>query len=230
MTKRPMTTRVTRWAVWGVVVTLGLGGGMPVRASAPPTLPGAVAVSEDDVRLAKAGLGWFLLANVDRPTRVSDPCPTLAVEAAGWYLAQTDLTMSQRPFGAAVVWETEVGAGLVSVRCGIDLSESPEPAESIAWSLDVTMLDGQATFAQYAVFLAGRDVLIDQLPDIRGQIASTCTNGGTQCTAALEVDDLLLILRLKGLPDETGERITRDIVVATLREVAANLGAVPPPQ
>lgn len=199
--------------------------------SSPPSSPSSEppgVVSEDEVRAAKAGLGWFLLDHIDRPTRVDDPCPTLPVESVGWYLSQAGLASSERPYGVAVVWETDVGAGLVAVRCGVDISESAQPEGSVAWSLDVSMLDGQATFAQYAVDVGGREVSITPLPDIRGQLASTCSNGGTRCTATLEVDGLLLTLRLRGLPSESGEQSARDLVTATVREVVANLGAIPP--
>lgn len=220
--------------------TLSLAAGLAdsAAASTPPTTqpgpssePAAVApAGEDDVRAAKAGLAWFLLDHVDRPTRVDDPCPTLPVESVGWYLAQAGMAASQRPYGAAVVWETDVGAGLVALRCGMDLSQSPDPEGSVSWSLDVAMLDGQATYAQYAVFLGGRDVTITQLPDRRAQLASTCTNRATRCAAAYGVDGLLLTLRLRGLPgDDTGETVTRNLVQQIAREVVANLGAVPPP-
>lgn len=244
---RPSARRVgwARRTLALVAALLGAGfAATPtVLASAPPatSVPSTeassgdagdgVLVSEDDVRAAKAGLGWFLLDNVDRPTNVSDPCPTLSVESVAWYLGQAgELAVSQRPYGPAVVWESEVGGGLVAARCGMDMDQSPEPDGAVGWSLDVSMLDGQATFAQYAVFVGGRDVLIDPVPELRAQLVSTCSNNGTRCTAALEVDDLLLTLRLRGLPGDQGDALARQLVVAITREVVANLGAVSPPE
>lgn len=195
--------------------------------SGPPVVE---APSAGEVRAAKAGLSWFLLDNVDRPTNVSDPCPALSADAAGWYLGQASLTASERPYGAAIVWDPDVGGGIVSLRCGIDLAASAQPAGSTGWSMDITMLDGQATFAQYAVELGGRDVLITQLPDQRAQLVSTCTGGGTSCTAAVEIDDLVITLRLDGLPGEFGDLIVRDLASRVVREVVANLAAVPEPE
>lgn len=237
MTTNTTFTKLLTSALAAVVSVAGTvsvsASSSPPSSEPPPTVSepaGEVTASEDEVRLAKAGLGSFLLGNVDRPTRVADPCPTLPIESVAWYLDQAGgIAVSQRPYGVAVVWETEVGGGLVAVRCGMDLEQSPEPEGSVGWSLDVAMLDGQATFAQYAVFLGGRDVLIDQVPDVRGQLASTCNDNGTRCTATLEIDNLLFTLRLRGLPDDSGEQIARDLVVNIVREVVANLGAVPPP-
>lgn len=199
----------------------------------PVSVPAVAAVpatpTEDEVRLAKAGLGWFLLANVDRPTRIADPCPTLSGESMGWYLAGHGLVGSDRDVGAQIVWDTDVGGGLIVLACGVDLSASASPEGSVAWSLRTTLLDGQATFTQYAVELAGRDAVIERLPELRAQRVTTCEDNGRRCTTAVEIDNLVLTVHLRGLPAETGRQTVEAVAVEIIREVVGNLGAVPPP-
>lgn len=187
-------------------------------------------VSEDEMRAGRAGLGWFLLANVDRPTRIADPCPLLAPESVGWYLAAHGLTASDRDAGVRISWDADVGGGLVLLACGVDLDASLRPEGSVAWSLQATLLDGQATFTQYAVEFAGRDVVIEQVPDQRAQLVVSCSDDGRRCTTALEIDNLVLTLRLRGLPADTGPEAARALAFEIVREVIGNLGAVPSPR
>lgn len=187
-------------------------------------------VSEDEMRAGRAGLGWFLLANVDRPTRIADPCPMLGPDSVAWYLAAHELVASDREAGVRITWDSDVGGGLILLACGVDLDASLRPEGSVAWSLQATLLDGQATFTQYAVDLAGRDVVIERVPDQRAQLVVTCSDNGRRCTTALEIDDLVLTLRLRGLPSDVGPDIARALAFEILREVIGNLGAVRPPR
>jgi hypothetical protein len=177
----------------------------------------------DDVRLAKIGLAGFIVEHVDRPLRIAVPCPTLPVESAGGYLSSLGLVPSAREYGPAVVFESDIGAGVVALRCGNDLARPAEPPGSVALSTDVTMLDGQATFDQYAVDLGGNDVAVTDVAQPPGRQVARCTNGGSDCTAALAVDDLVVTVRLRGLPADTGEQLARQLVVAITPEVIANL-------
>jgi len=182
-----------------------------------------------DIVAAKVGLGRFITAHVDRPVRVAAPCPTIGPQAASRWLSGAGLTLTTREFGPAIVWDSDVGGGLVAVRCGVDLNRSSDPSDSVRWSMDVTMLDGQATFAQLAVDIAGRDAEVAAVGvgGRDGTVVSRCTNGDRDCVAAVAVDDLAVILRLEGLPDEGGEAVTRRLAGDVFAEVVVNLAAVP---
>lgn len=214
-----------RRSAWGAIALLALVSGSPLSAAAVPV------VDEEAVRAAKAGLGWFLLDHVDRPRNVvAAPCPMLSQEAVNGHLGVLGLTGSARPYGVDVVWDTKPGGGVVALRCGVDVAASADPPDSAAVAFDALMLDGQATFDQYAVRLFGRDVVIaDVTVPAAGRIASTCDDGATSCTVAAEFHDLVIVLHASGLPAETGEQVARELTLAATAEIVANLAAVPPP-
>lgn len=179
----------------------------------------------DQVRQAKVGLSWFVLNHLDRPTRIAQPCPTLPPEAAARHVAALGSVPSVRPYGPAVVVDEQTGSGVAVLRCGNDLSRSPDPAGSVSIAIDVFMLDGQATFDQVAVVLGGNDVVVDASADPAGELAGRCRDGGSQCNWALNVDGLVVIVRAVGLPRDTGEQLTRQLVAAVTPDVIANLAA-----
>lgn len=232
--------RGSGWTVGSLVVAAGLtvAGDVPTVDAASSAVGDRVASVPDgdvltsgDVVAAKVGLGRFITEHVDRPLRVAAPCPTIDAAAAGWWLNSIGLALTTRDFGVAVAWESDVGGGLVAVRCGVDLNRSSDPPESVRWSTDVTMLDGQATFAQLAVAIGGRDVDVAAV-DVAGlpvETAGRCTNGGRDCTVAVAVDDLAVILRLEGMPVDNGESLTRGLAVDVIPEIVRNLAAVPAP-
>lgn len=197
--------------------------------AAPPTGP------LDVIRLAKVGLAGFILDHVDRPLVVAAACPTVPAETAGELIAAVGLVPSERDYGPAIVFDPAVGSGLAAVRCGNDLARSPEPSGSVSVAVDVAMLDGQASFAQLAVVLGGRDVVVtdvaanpslSQLPHTTAQQAARCTNGGRDCTVAVAVDGLAVIVRLRGLPAETGETIARHLSLDGIPGIVTNLAAL----
>lgn len=197
-----------------------------VNAGAGSAAAGASTVPPLDVRLAKIGLAEFLVQHVDRPLHITEPCPALRAEAAGWYLDALGLIPSASEYGAAVVFDADIGAGLAGLRCGVDLARAADPPGSVAISFDVAMLDGQATFDQYAVDLDGDDVVITPVADPPGELAGRCTNGGRDCTVAFNVQDLVVTMRLEGLPADTGEQLARQLVVAVTPEIVTNLAAL----
>lgn len=180
----------------------------------------------DDVRLAKIGLAEFLAEHVDRPLRITESCPSLSVESANWYLANLGLTPSAGAYGVAVVFADDLGGGVAALRCGNDLSRAADPAGSVSLSVDVAMLDGQATFDQYAVDLDGDDAEITAIAEPPGVLAGRCTNGGRDCTVAFNVEGLVVTVRVKGLPAEIGEQLAQQLVVAVTPEIVTNLAAI----
>lgn len=182
----------------------------------------------DEIHLAKIGLAEFLVEHVDRPLRIADPCPTLSAEQAAQHLTAVGLIPSSAEYGPAIVFEADIGGGLAAVRCGNDLARGAEPAGAVGVSSDVAMLDGQATFDQYAVDLGGEDAEVFHVADPEGELASSCNNGGRDCTVALNVDDLVVTIRLKGLPAEAGEQLAQQLVVAVAPLIIANLAALVP--
>jgi len=189
----------------------------------------------DAIRQAKLGLAAFVTDHVDRPLAVAEPCPTLPADVSAGLLGAAGLTASQRDYGAAIVFDHTVGGGLVAVRCGNDLARSPDPAGAVSVSLDVAMLDGQASFAQLAVVIGGRDAVVSDVaadPALAGVAPSAavqvarCTNGGRDCTAAVAVDGLAVIARLRGLPVESGEAVARRMSLDAVPVAVANLATI----
>lgn len=195
----------------------------------------AASADIDAVRDAKLALAGFVVEHVDRPLVVDGPCPTLPVEAAAGWLAGAGLVPSEPHYAVTIVFDHEVGGGLVAVRCGVDLQRRADPVDSVRLSLDVAMLDGQATFGQLAVAIGGRDAVVSdvtaasQLVELAPRGArqmARCTNGGRDCTSAVEVDGLVVVLRVRGLPADGGEMISRHLALGIAAEVIANLTAV----
>lgn len=200
--------------------------------AAATTQPGTITteappIAGDAVRRAKVGLSWFLLEHVDRPRNIGVPCPLLSSASLGFYVGQLGLTWSQLAYGVEVAWDTQVGDGLILVRCGVNMTAAADPAGSVSMQLQATMLDGQATFDQYAVRLGGRDVIVAAAP--LGELAGRCSNGGRSCTYALHVDGLVITTQVNGLPAETGPTLTERLVQAVAPEVVTNLAAVAAP-
>lgn len=194
-----------------------------IAVSTGPAL--ATASSLDDVHRAKIALVDFLADHVDRPLRIADPCPSLSASSATAHLTALGLTPSVRDYGAAIVFDGDVGGGLVALRCGVDIARSADPPGSVALSTDVTMLDGQATFDQYAVDLGGTDVVVTPLADPGGELVSRCSNGGRDCTAAFDAGGLVVTVRLRGLPADTGDHLARRLVGDVTPEIIADLAA-----
>jgi hypothetical protein len=225
---RAITTAIVTGAV-----TLAMPGVVATAHPAAPVTGGTGPVGVvDPTRLAKIGLAGFILDHVDRPLTVDDPCPTVPAASIGAWLTAAGSVPSGREHGVAIVWDHAVGGGLTAVRCGVDLARGAEPAGSVGWSVDVAMLDGQATFAQLAVSIGGRDVTVVDLagePELarlgasEAELAVRCTNGGRDCTAAVGVDGLVEILRLRALPADGGEALTRRLAIGAMPEIVANL-------
>lgn len=218
---------MTKWrrVVAGVAMAVAASTPLevaPVTANAPPA-------DREALRRAKAGLLWFLTENVDRPRNVIDPCPLLSQASVGAYLGMLELASSARPYGVQVVFDANVGGGVVAVRCGVDVAASADPAGSTALALDALVLDGQATFDQYAVRTFGRNVVVTEIGEPAGEVAGTCTNGGRSCTVALALFGMVLTVHLSGLPADSGEQLARELVVLVAPEVIANLGSVSAP-
>lgn len=219
-----------------VLATLAIVAGATFPSGPHPADDGAGPIGE--IRQAKIGLTGFVLDHIDRPLRIDGPCPSIPAETAAASVSALGLVPSTREYGAAIVFDGDVGGGLAALRCGVDLARSADPQGSTALSADVTMLDGQATFDQYAVALAGTDVAITDVvvpglpadgdrPSMRQ--AARCTNGGRDCVAALSADDLVVTVRLRDLPPDTGEQLARQLVVAVTPEVIANLAGLTAP-
>lgn len=194
--------------------------------SAPQMAAGPPGATE--VQRAKAGLLSFMLEHVDRPRNVADPCPLLSSPSLGFYVGELGLSWSQLSYGVEVAWDNQVGAGVAAVRCGVDLNAAPDPPGAVGVQLQVLILDGQATFSQYAVRVGGRDVVVEETD--AGGLAGRCTNGGRSCLYALDVDGLVITVQAVGLPADTGATLTQRLAVEIAPEVVANLAAIDPMQ
>lgn len=234
-----MTICAVRRALWCAAVTVASPAAAAAAPPAPPADPTSTTIaaatpapaSFDPVTVRAAKVGWarFVAGHADRPRNVSDPCPTLTPEALGWYLGQLGLTASARDYGAAIVTDSAVGGGVVALRCGVDINAAANPAGSVAVAVDVVLLDGQATFGQYAVRLTGRnDTIVESGPLPGTRLAGRCTNGGRSCSYGLGLSGLVVTVRATGLPADAGDALARQLVAAITPEVVANLQAVRP--
>lgn len=179
----------------------------------------------DQIHQAKIGLSWFILDHVDRPLHIAEPCPSMPQTAIAQHVGAAGLVSSASPYGPAVVLDTEIGSGLAMLRCGNDLSRSVDPPGSVSIVVDVFMLDGQATFDQVAVALAGNDAVIETSADPAGETVGKCRNGGRRCDWALNVEGLVVVVRADNMPADTGEQLIRQLVSTITPDVIVNLAA-----
>ena len=98
-----------------------------------------------------------------------------------------------------------VGAGIISIACGVDLADASEPAGSTGLVVEATILDGQVGFAAYAEHIAGRDVEVAAAPVLGGEQAGHCRNDPTMCVASWHSDGLVVTVKLDGPRIEASE-------------------------
>lgn len=239
-----MNRRLAQHVAAGVTALMAVTGGAAIAStptSSPPpassspstTAPPTDGLSElDAVRRAKIGLAWFIVEHLDRPTQITSPCPTVNAASAAAHLGSFGLVPSAHDYGPAIVVDDEIGDGVGMIRCGVDLARFADPADSTSLSVDVMMLDGQATFEQYALELVGDDVVIEPLHDAGGEVlgesAGECRNDGTRCEWALDIDGLVVTVRLRYLPAESGEQLSPALLAAITPEIITNLAALAP--
>lgn len=118
------------------------------------------------------------------------------------------------------------GTSLLAARCGVDVSASPNPNESTSVSIDAVVLDGVVRFDQYAVWLAGRDVVIAAIYAPVGELAGRCRNGGRTCEYALNVDGLVITVRTNGPAADATEIQTRQLLATMTPEIVTNLASL----
>ncbi len=201
------------------VSSVGQVAAVVVAGSRAPTTSG------DAVRAAKLGWTRFVAGNVVAPTAVSEPCPMLSAEAASAAVADVGAVPSALPSG---VWldRRSVGAGIISIACGVDLADASEPAGSTGLVVEATILDGQVGFAAYAEHIAGRDVEVAAAPVLGGEQAGRCRNDPTMCVASWHSDGLVVTVKLDGPRSEASESQAFQLLEAVAPTVLTNLAAV----
>ncbi len=218
-----------RRAFRGLVLAAAVGplaGGLvapTATTAASGSSPSPTAV--DAVRAAKVGWTRFVAANVVAPTAISEPCPLLSADEAAASLVDAGAVPSAVPYG---VWldRRSVGAGIISIACGIDLAEASDPPGSTGLVVEVTILDGQVGFAEYAEDIAGRDPEIAGAPVLGGEQAGRCRNEPTMCVATWHADGLVVTVKLDGPRTDASESQAFQLLEAVAPAVLTNLAAV----
>lgn len=229
-------------AATAVSVLLGVSASAttPPSSTVPPTVeappvteppaPTSTAPTLDSTAVRNAKVGWarFVADNFATPTSVPDPCPLLAAEAATGGVAALGLTPTDLPFGVAIYNDT-VGAGITGIRCGVDFNKTPTPSGATSYAVEVTVLDGQATFPQYVTRVAGNNTPITQAPELGGEVIGRCRNEPAVCVASWHSRGLVVTVRLDGPRTDQSEAQARQMLAALVPPVVANVAAVPAP-
>ncbi len=215
------------------------GGATQPRRSAATTpgttisssSPSAVSLADPDVlRQAKIGLLTYLAGNVDRPDKITGGCVVFPDEQRVAFLDYVHLLPSTRAYTPTVAWTTGMGAGIVGLRCAQDAAAAARPFGASAFALDVAVLDGQASFAQYAVGVGGANVTIRPVDTIPGaQLAVSCDKPHKACAAAIGLAGLAISVHLDHLPPATSADTVSGVAIALLPDVVARLVALPGP-
>lgn len=191
-------------------------------ATAPPAPPAFTATAEA-VRAAKLTWVHFVAEQFATPTAISAPCPSITAEQLAVHLQAVGLAPTAKPHGVTLYREG-IGAGLVSIRCGVDLSQGSDPAGSTDATVDVTLLDGQADFPAYAQWLTSRgDIALEASP-LGGLEVARCRSGPTHCVASWHFDGLVVTVRLELPASDENLARARDVLHAAVPEVVAALG------
>jgi hypothetical protein len=203
---------------------------MPATTTTTPptttTLPAPI--SAEAIRAAKVGWSRFVADNFATPNAVTDPCPLLAPDAATAGVQALGLVPSALPFGVAL-YRDQTGAGIIGVRCGVDLAAAANPAGSTGFAVEATLLDGQAVFPQYVVRVAGQNTPVTPAPDLGGDTIARCRFQPTVCVASWHNRGLVVTVRLDGPRTDASEAQTRQLLATIAPEVVTNLAAVTPP-
>lgn len=216
---------------WGAVVASGplvaaiaLAGGSQSAAAPPPSTAVPPGIADDDIRAAKVTWSRFVADNFATPDAIHDPCPLLPTDAATAHVQALGLVPSALPYGVEL-YRDATGAGIIGIRCGVDLAESADPAESTGFAVEVTLLDGQAVFPQYVVRVAGRNTPITPSPELGGDVSGRCRFEPTVCVASWHGDGMVVTVRLDGPRTDESEAQTFQALGAIAPEVVANLAA-----
>ncbi|MGH9136113.1 MAG: hypothetical protein ACRD0G_03580 [Acidimicrobiales bacterium] len=216
---------------WGAGVTgallaavVGLAAGLPSSAVTPPSTAVPAGIPDDDIWAAKVAWSRFVADNFATPDAIHDPCPLLAADAATAHVQALGLVPSALPYGVEL-YRDATGTGIIGIRCGVDLAEPADPAESTGFAVEVTLLDGQAVFPQYVVRVAGQNTPITPSPELSGDVSGRCRFEPTVCVASWHGDGLVVTVRLDGPRTDESEAQTFQALGAITPEVVANLAA-----
>ncbi len=166
--------------------------------------------------------------NFATPNAVTDPCPLLVSDAATSGVQALGLVPSALPFGVAL-YRDQTGAGIIGIRCGVDLAAAANPAGSTGFAVEATLLDGQAVFPQYVVRVAGQNTPITPSPELGGETITRCRFQPTVCVASWHNRGLVVTVRLDGPRTDASETQTRQLLATVAPLVVTNLAAVRPP-
>lgn len=177
-----------------LAAALALGAG--VSASAAPSDEPALVIDGDSVRAAKVEWAQFVATHYPTPAAIAAPCPTVGAEQLAAALTANELAPTERPHVVSLVREP-VGAGIVSLSCGVDLTRPANPSGSIDAVVEVTILDGQADYPAYVRRVSGSaETTIDPSP-LGGVEFARCRTEPSRCIASWHHDGLVVTVRLE---------------------------------
>jgi hypothetical protein len=215
-----MIGRRSALSVIASVVVSVVSAGSAAHTAAPPP-PGP---APEAVRAAKVTWADFVADHFATPTSIAQPCPAIDPTVTAATIGQLGLVPSDLPVTTAIVHDA-VGAGIVALACGADLTKSPTPSGATSSSVHVTVLDGQAVFPQYVVRVASNNTPITPSPELGGEMASRCRNDGDVCVATWHSDGLVVTVRHRGPRSDDREAQVRAHLIAVAPQVVANLAA-----
>lgn len=213
-----------------VLATLAIGGAATggVSGAAAPTTTVPAPVAEDAIRDAKVGWSRFVSENFATPNAILDPCPLLTVDIANAHVTNLGLVPSDLPY-AVSLYRDVVGAGIIGITCGADLSKAASPAGATLFAVEVTVLDGQAVLPQYVERVGGQNTPIEHaVPELGGEMFSRCRNDPQFCVAGWHSDGLIVTVKLDGPRNADSEAHVRHLLVPVAQQVVSNLALVQP--
>lgn len=230
------SARARRAAALAAAVVALLGAG--TAAAAPPSsvAEDSDATSEaaepfvidaDTARAAKVEWAQFVATHYATPAAIPASCPTVSAEQLAGSLFFNGLTPTDRAHVVSLTRDP-VGAGIVNLSCGVDLTRPSSPSGSTDAVVEVTILDGQADYPAYVRRVSGSaDTPIVASP-LGGVEFARCRTEPSRCIASWHSDGLVVTVRLElSRSDENVERaraILHDLVpqaVAGLLDLAA---------
>ena len=194
-------------------------------ATTTTSVPAGAPISEDAIRDAKVGWSRFVADNFATPNAVLDACPLLTSEAATASVSGLGLVPTDLPYGVSL-YRDATGVGIIGIVCGNDLAKAASPAGATLFTVEVTLLDGQAVFPQYVVRIAGNNTPIAASPELGGDIITRCRNDRQFCVASWHSDGLIVTVKLEGPRTEQSEAQVRQLLVSLAPQVVANLATV----
>ena len=216
-----------------------IGGGMVAAlvavatATATPTggarAAGAVPSPITDDQIAEAGLGVmaFNLRNITVDP-VTEPCPVLAQDQLGWYLAQQGYAPNFTQYLVDIYYEDDVGEGYPGVDCvsDVEAAANPDPAAPHYPVVGAAYLPDGITFLDFLGGFQGQTLLTPAVSGIGGEVGGVCIP--TFCYLHWHRGSLVISVLVaggRGTVDDITLAKTEALLIAMVPDVVANLMA-----